>query len=188
MITVVAILFLVGCTAQVPVQQAAQNPQNNQNSPPPTEQQVVVTQSNNTQISPEITSPAASYSGKLLSTNVTPYLEFTQSDYDKAVADGKLIFLFFYGKDDPYSKIDDAQIRLAFNEMDYTTVVGFRVNYKDADTTADETAIANTFGINGPHTKIITKNGKMLRQPDDVRWLKNEVISFIGQQLQNTQS
>jgi hypothetical protein len=126
--------------------------------------------------------PALRYSGKVLAGNITPYLEFNKADYDKAVADGKLIFLYFYGEQDPTSGAEDVLIKDAFNEMDYTTVVGFRVNYQDSSTDNNEAALAENLGITSLHVKVIMKNGRAVDK-DSRRWLKPTIINSIGSQL-----
>lgn len=72
--------------------------------------------------------------------------------------------------------------RAAFNELTTDKVVGLRINYNDSETDTDEKALAKTFGVLYPHTKVFLKDGKVVfRSPeswDKARYLK-EIASAI---------
>jgi len=122
--------------------------------------------------------------GKVLAGKSAPLLDFTKADYDTAVKLDKLIVLYFYANWCPICKVEFPLAQAAFNELTIDKVVGFRVNYKDSDTDADEVALARQFGVAYQHTKVFLKNGKqILKAPDSwdkTRYL-TEINKFIAQ-------
>jgi thiol-disulfide isomerase/thioredoxin len=101
----------------------------------------------------------SAYSGNVLAGIEAAYIEFNQADYEKALAEEKVIVLNFYASWCPNCKNENIQAIDAFNEIDYDNVVGFRVNYNDPDTDFDEKELAKKFGIAYQHTKVILVNG-----------------------------
>lgn len=102
----------------------------------------------------------SSYEGEVLAGTTTPYLSFTQSDYDAALAANKKIIINFYASWCPNCREEQAQAIAAFNQLQNDNVVGFQVNYKDSNTDAAEEALAKEFGITYQHTKVILENGE----------------------------
>ena len=97
-----------------------------------------------------------SYTGNVLAgTEATKYIDFNKADYDKALKDKKKILLYFYANWCPLCKQEQVHTFAAFNEINDPELVGFRVNYKDSETDADEVSLAKEFGISYQHTKII---------------------------------
>jgi thiol-disulfide isomerase/thioredoxin len=83
------------------------------------------------------------------------YEPFTQAAYEQAFADGSPIYLFFYASWCPYCKAQEPINQAVFATNTFTRPVrGFRVNYNDSDTDADEKALARTFGVTYQHTGI----------------------------------
>jgi len=101
-------------------------------------------------------------------------LDFTRSDYEEAVASGKLVVLYFYANWCPLCKEEFPKMQSVFDALLRNNVVGFRVNYKDSDTDLDEIELAKQFGIAYQHTKIFIRDGKqILKSPeswDEVRY------------------
>lgn len=121
-----------------------------------------------------------SYSGKVLAGKNAQYLEFNTEDYQKAKAEGNTIFLDFYANWCPVCRAEEPIIYEGFNELESDKVVGFRVNYKDNETSDDEKALAKEFDITYQHTKVILKNGKQVLKTQDT-WDKDT----FNQELQN---
>ena len=119
------------------------------------------------------------YKGKVLSgTEATKYLDFNKADYDKALKDKKKILLYFYANWCPICKVEQPQTFAAFNEIKDPDLIGFRVNFRDSDTDADEESLAKEFGVSYQHTKIILKNGQRVGKfPDS--WDKQRYLDEI---------
>jgi len=118
------------------------------------------------------------YSGIVLAGKTTPYLEFNKADYDTAIAENKVILLYFYADWCPICKEEQVSLHDAFNEMDYNNLVGFRVNYRDSGVDEFEQALAREQGITYQHTKVIIKDGqRVLKAPDS--WEKERYLEEI---------
>ena len=119
------------------------------------------------------------YSGQLLAGNPTPYLSFTKADYQKALKEGKVIFLDFYANWCPVCRAEAPEIHAGFDMLDNDQIVGFRVNFNDSETDEDEKALAKEFEIPYQHTKVILQNGKEILQ-DGNTWDKNKLIEELS--------
>ena len=118
------------------------------------------------------------FKGKVLAGTKTPYLDFNKADYDNALKANKIVLLNFYASWCPLCKAEQPEVFAAFNEMENGNVIGFRVNYKDSDTDADEEALAKQFGVAYQHTKVILKNGERAGKfPDS--WDKQRYLDEI---------
>ena len=115
---------------------------------------------------------------RILAGTTTPYIEFNKQDYQKALSENKIILLYFYANWCPLCKLEEPQTFAAFNELNKTDFIGFRVNYKDSDTDEDEVELAKEFGVTYQHTKVIIKNGqRVLKAPDS--WDKDRYLEEI---------
>lgn len=115
----------------------------------------------------------------VLAGDSTKYIEFTQEEYEKALAENKIILLYFYAGWCPFCVAEQSDVKAAFNDLDYDNVVGFRVNYKDGDTDNYEEDLAREFGITSQHTKVILKNGeRVLKSPET--WNEERYIEEIN--------
>ena len=117
--------------------------------------------------------------GIVLAGTKTPFIDFNKEDYDKALSDGKVVFLYFYANWCPICRAEEPKAREAFNELNKENVVGFRVNYKDSETDKNEEDLAKQFGITYQHTKIIIKNSQRVLK-DGNSWNKETYISEIN--------
>ena len=120
-----------------------------------------------------------SYTGKVLAgTETTKYLDFNKADYDKALKEKKKILLYFYANWCPICRLEQPKTFAAFNEINDPDLIGFRVNYRDSDTDADEEALAKEFGVSYQHTKVILKDGqRVLKAPDS--WDKQRYLDEL---------
>src|SRR5688572_2117809 len=81
---------------------------------------------------------APGYSGKLLSGQSSPYLEFNKPDYEKALKENKIILLNFYANWCPICRAEATEINEGFNLTNNQNLIGFRVNFNDTETDEDE--------------------------------------------------
>jgi thiol-disulfide isomerase/thioredoxin len=122
------------------------------------------------------------YQGRILAGNKTPYIEFNTYDYEKATTEGKVILLYFYSDLNPYCKTDETKIFKAFEDMENTKMIGFKVHYSDEVTTATENALAETLEVKNARTKIIIKDGKVLQRNVN-SWNINDYAAQMSQYL-----
>lgn len=125
------------------------------------------------------TASQSDFSGKVLAGKSSPYIEFNKADYDKALAEGKIIFLDFYANWCPICRAEFPELYAGFDALTTDKVVGFRVNYNDSDTDADEKALAKQFDITYQHQKRIIKDGKVVLESAD-SWDKERVVREIN--------
>ncbi len=122
------------------------------------------------------------YSGAVLAGKSAPLLDYNKADYDAAVKSDKLVALYFTANWCPICKVEIPNLYAAFNELTTDKVVGFRVDYNDSDTDADEKNLARQLGVAYQHTKVFLKNGKqVLKSPES--WSKERNLSEINKAL-----
>jgi len=120
----------------------------------------------------------AKYTGTVLAGKSAPLLSYNNTDYEAAVKSDKLVALYFTANWCPICKVEIPNLYAAFNELATDKVVGFRVDYNDSDTDADEKNLARELGVVYQHTKIFLKNGKqVLKSPES--WSKERNLSEI---------
>lgn len=133
------------------------------------------------------TDTLSDYQGKVLAGTIAPFLEFNQGDYEKTVASGKLVVLYFYANWCPVCKEEEPRIQKIFSgfmteKKSFDQVVGFRVNYNDNETDKDEENLAREFGVAYQHTKVFVKNGqRVLKSPET--WTNERYIEEINKAL-----
>ncbi len=119
------------------------------------------------------------YSGKVLAGTTTPYIDFNRSDYEKALKEKKKILLYFYASWCPICRAEQPETFAAFNEINDADLIGFRVNYRDSETDADEESLAKKFGVGYQHTKVILVDGERAgKWPDS--WNKERYLEELG--------
>lgn len=122
----------------------------------------------------------AGYSGRRLAGDAAPLLDFTQADFEQALASDKLIVLYFYANWCPICVKEFPLMQAAFDELTTDAVIGFRVNFNDNQTDDGEVALAREHGIAYQHTKVFIRNGKqVLKSPEG--WEQ----SRYGQEISN---
>jgi len=98
----------------------------------------------------------------MIETNTT-YQPYTKSAYEAAKLAGKPIFLFFYANWCPTCREQDPRLQTVVPQHK-GGVVGFRVNFKDTETDADETALAKEFGVPYQHTGFFIGKDGVVKQ------------------------
>jgi thiol-disulfide isomerase/thioredoxin len=104
---------------------------------------------------------------EILAGEITPYVVFTQSAYEKALQEKKIIFLEFYANWCPICRAQEPALFEGFTELDNNDIVGFRVNYNDDKTDDTERQLAKDFGVTYQHTHVILKDGKVISKSND---------------------
>lgn len=138
----------------------------------------MVTQEEETMMKKDEGASMMQYSGATLAGKSSPLLDFTKTDFDAALASDKLIVLYFYANWCPTCAVEFPIMQSVFNELTTDQVIGFRVNYNDSDTDADEVALAREHGIAYQHTKVFLKNGKqILKSPET--WDRQRYLAEI---------
>lgn len=122
------------------------------------------------------------YAGSLLAGSNSPYLEFTKADYDKALSEGKVIFLEFYADWCPICRAQTPELNAGFDSLNDPNVIGFRVNYNDSNTDAVEKDLAKEFNITYQHTHVILKNGKEVYRSSD-QLSKEDFLELVNSEL-----
>ncbi len=117
----------------------------------------------------------------LLAGTTTPYYEFSQEPYNKALKENKTIFLYFFANWCPICAKEQKEATLpAFNELQNANIVGFRVHYNDNAITSEEKELAKQFGITYQHTKVILKDGKQIKK-DLNSWDEKKYLTELNQ-------
>jgi thiol-disulfide isomerase/thioredoxin len=125
------------------------------------------------------TQPLSSLSGAKLAGITAPLLDFSQTDFETALASDKVIVLYFYANWCPICREEFPKMQAAFNELETSNVIGFRVNFNDNETDADEVALARQHGIAYQHTKVIVQNGRQLIKSSET-WEKNRYLTELA--------
>lgn len=128
--------------------------------------------------------PAPEFRGAVLAGNLSKLFDFNEDDYSAALRTNKLVVLYFYANWCPICQKELLHLYGAFNELNTSEVIGFRVNFNDSDTDSEEKNLTREFGVAYQHTKVFIKNGqRILRSPES--WQKEDYIQkmqeFIGE-------
>lgn len=122
--------------------------------------------------------------GVVIAGTTTPYLEFTQEGYEKALQDKKIIVLNFYANWCPICRAEEPDAKAAFDSLDNPDVVGFQVHFKDDLTTPEAKALAEKYSVPYQHTKVILKDGREVLK-ETAQWSKDEFVTQINAQANN---
>lgn len=124
------------------------------------------------------TSSTQSNSGILAGTT-TQYREFSQADYEEAIAQGKTVYLEFYANWCPICRAQQSDIFEGISQLEREDLVAFRVNYKDSDTDSDETALSKKYKVLYQHHKIVVRGQEVLIDTGET-WSAQMVVDTLS--------
>lgn len=131
-------------------------------------------------LQPTPTATQTAIQANLLAGTTSPYYEFNPTAYSKALAENKVILLYFFADWCPICKREQADATLpAFNELQNSNLVGFRIHYNDNKVSAEERDLAKQYGITYQHTKIILKDGQQVLK-DLSSWNKEKYLAELN--------
>ena len=111
----------------------------------------------------------------LIGGGTSRYYNWDKAMFDKAVAEGKTVYLEFSADWCGICQKQEPHLIAAFSELNDPNVVGFKIHYKDDQTTPEHAALAQQYQIAYQHTKVILKNGKqVLKSPE--AWTKDKFL------------
>ncbi len=144
-LSLIATILLSGCTAQ------------NISAPSEAIKSTETTQqtetSTKTSTSTEVTQ--TDYIGEVIAGTTTKYIRYNKADYDKALTEGKVIYLYFYANWCPICREERPKILATFNEMNYPNAIGFEAHFNDNEVTKDDEELARQLGVSYQHTSVI---------------------------------
>lgn len=117
--------------------------------------------------------------GTVIAGTSSPFVEFNKDGYEKALSDGKIVFLDFYANWCPICRVEAPIIDSGFNGFTTEDIVGFRVNFNDSDTDSDEKKLAEEFNIPYQHTKVLLVDGKEVARSQE-QWNASDFSEFFG--------
>ena len=120
------------------------------------------------------------YTGELLagSYNGVPYLDFNNDDFQKAQAEGKIVYLEFYANWCPTCRAQAQKLDPAFSQVQRDDIVTFRVNYNDPETDDFEKELAQKYNVAYQHHKVIIRGEEVLYSKNEV-WDGDDLISVL---------
>jgi len=114
----------------------------------------------------------------LIGGGVSRYYNWDKVMFDKAVAEGKTIYLEFSADWCGVCQKQEPHLIAAFSELNDPNVVGFKIHYKDDQTTPEHAALAQQYQIAYQHTKVVLKDGKqILKSPE--AWTKDKFLEMM---------
>lgn len=116
---------------------------------------------------------------KILAKKNSTFSEFNLKDYEKALSEGKIVYLEFYANWCPICRAQETELIEGFNKLKRDDVAGFRVNFKDDQTDEDEKSLAEKFKIPYQHHKIVLKGGQVVINSADT-WDVQTLVSELS--------
>jgi len=112
----------------------------------------------------------------LIGGGVSRYYNWDKTMFDKSVAEGKTIYLEFSADWCPACQSQEPQLIAGFAELNDPNVIGFKIHYKDDQTTPEHADLTKQYQIAYQHSKVVLKNGKVvLKSPE--AWTKDKFLA-----------
>ena len=126
--------------------------------------------------STQIQLKAEGYDGQLIAGSETPYVRYNEADFEKAMSEGKAIYIYFYATWCPICVVERPKVLTAFDQLGLQNAVGFEAHWNDGQNTEADDNLARKYGVASQHTHIfIGRNGDVLEKTleglssDDIR-------------------
>ncbi len=111
----------------------------------------------------------------LIGGGASRYYNWDRAKFDQAVAEGKTVYLEFSADWCPACQAQEPELIAGFAELNNPNVVGFKIHYKDDQSTEEHKALIEEYQIAYQHTKIVLKDGKqVLKSPE--AWTKDKFL------------
>ena len=124
------------------------------------------------------------FTGQEIVPGATPLIRFNKADYDLALSQSKIVYLFFHANWCPICNKNKPERLAAFQELNNLEIVGFEAHFRDNQTNAEDEDVARRFGIiNQYSTVILDKQGNVAFKtftPLDKEEIKNEILKVAG--------
>ncbi len=118
-------------------------------------------------------------SPNLIGGDISKYFLWDSALFEKANTDRKIIYLEFSANWCPVCKQQEKDLIVGFETLDNPNVIGFKIPYKDSETTDEHTALARKYGIAYQHTKVILIDGKVaLKSPE--AWSADRFVTEVN--------
>ncbi len=115
-------------------------------------------------------------------TEQDPFIRYSESAYNQAISENKVIFIDFYASWCPICRAEDPSLKAALSEVNNPNFIAFRSHYNDGDTNKEDEAIQKEFGITYQHTKVLIKDRKLIARSLE-SFNKQDTSNFINQAL-----
>ncbi|MBI4894579.1 MAG: hypothetical protein HY833_02495 [Candidatus Aenigmarchaeota archaeon] len=106
-----------------------------------------------------------SYSGEVIAGSETPYIRYNRADFDRALSEGKSVYVYVYATWCPTCAAERPKVMQAFNELGETGVVGFEAHWNDGQNTQEDNDFERNYGVTSQHTSLfIGSDGKLVEK------------------------
>ncbi len=111
----------------------------------------------------------------LIGGGVSRYYNWDKAKFDQASKEGKTIYLEFSANWCPICQAQEPELIAGFAELNDSNVIGFKIHYKDDETTPEHAALAQQYQIAYQHTKVVLKDGKIVKKSPE-SWTKDKFL------------
>jgi len=125
-----------------------------------------------------MTKPEGKMMPGLIGGDVSRYYNWDKAMFDQAVSEGKTIYLEFSASWCGACQKQEPELIAGFAELNDPNVVGFKIPYKDSETTSEHTALAQQYQVPYQHYKVILKNGQIIKRSPEA-WTKSKMLEVL---------
>jgi thiol-disulfide isomerase/thioredoxin len=111
----------------------------------------------------------------LIGGGVSRYYTWDKTKFDKAVSEGKTVYLEFSANWCPACQSQEPQLIAGFAELNDPAVVGFKIHYKDDQSTSESQALIEQYQVPYQHYKVILRNGQIIKRSPEA-WTKDRFL------------